>query len=152
MPQEDDKNCQSKMCYGSKVCADKKGQATKYYKEIDKNCQTNGIMQPVKPQMGVWSEKPTKQYSFKKKHTPLFKGNSCKSIRIHNKSKYFDKYCQENENNVMWSVTNTNDVWLLKAVVPYEYRSMHNDKNCQSTRCYKSPVRPVYKYDKNCQL
>ena len=30
--QEDDKNCQSKKCYGSKVCADKRCQATKYYK------------------------------------------------------------------------------------------------------------------------
>ena len=51
--QEEDKNCQSKKCYGSKVCGDKKCQATKYYKEIDKQCQTNVIMWPVKPQMDV---------------------------------------------------------------------------------------------------
>ena len=40
-------------------CADKKCQATKYYKETDKNHQTNVIMWPVKPQMDVWLRKPT---------------------------------------------------------------------------------------------
>ena len=36
-------------------------------------------------------------------------------------------------------------------VVPKEYRRLCKDNACQSTRCYKSPVRPKYNYDKNCQ-
>ena len=60
MPQEDDKNCQSKEFYGLKVCADKKCQASMCYKKIDKNCQTNVIMWPVKPQMDMWSKEPAK--------------------------------------------------------------------------------------------
>ena len=47
--QKDDKNCQiNRRPVKSKECADKKCQSTKYYKEIDKNCQTSD-MQSVKP-------------------------------------------------------------------------------------------------------
>ena len=64
--QEDDKNCQiNRRPMKSKMCADKKCQATKYYKEIDKNCQTS-VMWPVKPQMDVWSKKPAMKSSNKK--------------------------------------------------------------------------------------
>ena len=46
MPQEDDKNCQSKNYYGS-VCAEKKCQATK-----------TSDMWPMKPQMDMWLKEP----------------------------------------------------------------------------------------------
>ena len=50
---EDDKNCQiNGKPMKSKVCADKKCQATKYYKERDKNYQTN-VLQLVKPPIDV---------------------------------------------------------------------------------------------------
>ena len=42
MPQEDDKNCLSTKYYGS-MCVDKKCQATKCYKKVDKNCQTTNL-------------------------------------------------------------------------------------------------------------
>ena len=66
-----------------------------------------------------------------------------------------NKKCQENirtrkPRSDMQSVTNTDIVQLPKPAVPYEYRRLCKDKNCQFTRCYKSPVRPMY--DKNCQL
>ena len=125
----------------SKVCSDKKCQTTKYYKEIDKNCQTS-VMQPVKPQMDVWLKKP------EKKSIGLAKGKNCQATICKNTdpkshmSRNSDKNCQENENNVMWSVTKKTDVWLPKPV------RLCSDKNFQSSRCYslkkKSPRRPMY--------
>ena len=57
----------------------------------------------------------------------------------------YDKNCQADKSNVMRSVTNTEDMHLTKPAI----RRLCRDKNCQSTRCYRSPRRP--KYDKNCQ-
>ena len=55
MPQEDDGNCQVNIKPVTlKLCADKKCQATKHYKKVDKNCQTTD-MQPVKPPLHMWS-------------------------------------------------------------------------------------------------
>ena len=57
--QNDDKNCPeniNRRPMKSKVCADKKCKATKYYKESDKNCQTN-VMWPVKSLMDVQLKK-----------------------------------------------------------------------------------------------
>ena len=51
-------------------------------------------------------------------------------------SKCSDKYCQEKENINMWSVTNKDNMQLLKPTVLYEYSRLCSDKNCQSTRCY----------------
>ena len=65
-----------------------------------------------------------------------------------NKKTQAEKYVHmwpKKPNNVMRSVTNTEDVWLPKPAI----KSICRDKNCQSTRCYRSPRRP--KYDKNCQ-
>ena len=107
-------------------------------------------MWPVKPKMDKQSNEPGMQSSFKKKHVPLSKDNNCKSTRIYNKSKCYDKNCQEKENNVMWSVTKETDMQLPKPAT----RRLCSDKSCQSTRCSslkkQSPRRPMY--DKNCQL
>ena len=45
------------------------------------------------------------------------------------------------------------DMWLPKPAIPYKHARLCSDKNCQSKRCYrkKSPVRPMYGNDKNCQ-
>ena len=145
--QKDDKNCQeniNRRPVKSKVCADKKCQATKYYQEIDKNCQTR-VTWPVKPQMDVQLKEPAKQSSFRKKNTPLYEDNNCRSIRIYNNSRNSDKNCQEKQNSNMWSMTKKSDVHLPKPAVPYEYIRLCKDKKCQSTRCNT-------KYDKNCQL
>ena len=81
------------------------------------------------------------------------KQKKCKNIDSKSQiARNYDKNCQENKNNVMQSVTNKDYVQFTKPAVPYEYRGLCKDKNCQSTRCYKSPVIPVYKYDKNFQL
>ena len=48
----------------------------------------------------------------------------------------------------MQSVTKKMDMQLPKPALPYEYRRMCSDKNCQSTRCYRNPMRPMY----DCQL
>ena len=112
-------------------------------------------MQSVKPQKDMWLKKPTAKdkncqvIMCNKKQVPLSKDNSCKSTRVYRKSMCSDKNCQENENNVMQSVTKKMDVQLPKPV-PYEYRRLCKDKNCQYARCYKSPMRPMY--DKSCQL
>ena len=112
---------------------DKKGQAEK---SID--------MQPVKPKMDLQIKKPVKQL------IGLAKGKNCKAT-IHENidsksqtSRNSDKNWQENENNVMLSVTKKTDVQLHKP------ERLHSDKNCQSTRCYKCPMRPMNKYGRNC--
>ena len=76
VPQEDNKNCQSnRRPVKSKVYADKKSQA-------DKKCQTNVIMQSVKPQMDVQLKKPAKLQSSYKKRDKL-------------NDMYEDKNCQD---------------------------------------------------------
>ena len=49
----------------------------------------------------------------------------------------------------MQSVTKTHDMQLPKPA----FTRLCSDKNFRSTRCFKkkSPVRPMYGYDKNCQ-
>ena len=50
---------------------------------------------------------------------------------------------------VMPAIDNTEDKQLSTPLI----RRLCQDEKCQSTRCFKkkSPVRPKYKYDKNCQ-
>ena len=61
MPQENDKSCQvNKRPLQSKVCADKKCQASKCYKKINQNCQTSD-MQPEMPEMNKQLPKPPVQ-------------------------------------------------------------------------------------------
>ena len=86
--QEDDKNCQiNRRPVKSKVCADNKCQANKYYKEIEKKCQAEKsvIKWPVKPRKNMWLKKPAAKdkncqvIMCNKKQVPLSKDNSCKS-------------------------------------------------------------------------
>ena len=130
VPQKDDKNCQSKKYYGSK-CS-------------DKNCKENKNidMWPVKPQMKVQSKKSAM------KLIGLASDKNCQATISDKKQKKIDKNCQTSD---MRSVTNTNNMWLPKPAI----RRLCSDKNWQSIRCYsfkkKSPMRPIHKYDKNCQ-
>ena len=48
---------------------------------------------------------------------------------------------------VMPEIVNTEVKWLSTPTI----RRLCQDEKCQSTRCYKSPVRPKYRYDKKCQ-
>ena len=110
-------------------------------------------MQPVKPQMDVQLKKPAK------KSIGLSKDKNCQVTICENTdsnsqvSRNLDKSCQENENIDMQSVANTDHMQLPKPAVLHKYRRLCSDKNCQSTRCYqkRSPMRPIQKYDKNCQ-
>ena len=162
--QANDQNCQSIKNVESKY-DDLDSQST-VLKCSDKKCQEKMVMLPVKPPMDVQLKEPAEQSSFKKKHVPLYKDKNCKATMSHKKqkkgeykdskshiSRNSDKNCKEKESSNMWSVTSTNDVWLPKPPIPYEYRRMCSDKNCHSTGYYslkkKSPRRPMY--DKNCQ-
>ena len=118
-------------------------------------------MWPKKPKKDMWSNGPAMLIQHKMLQKPKDDKN-CQDTESHkkqNKCEYKDsksqspvkyvcpgKNCQEKENNNMWSVTNT-DVQLPKPVI----RRLHKDKTCQSTRCYRCPVKPMYSYDKNCQ-
>ena len=82
----------------SKVCADKECQATKYYKEIDKNCQTNVNMRPRKLRSDRWSVTNTDNVQLPKPAVPygysrLCKDKDCQSTRCYKKRNY-DKNCQ----------------------------------------------------------
>ena len=78
----------------------------------NKNCQAEkSIMQPVKPQMDTWSEKPVMKsiglnknckatVNYKKKNKCEYTDSKSQSSRNP------DKNCQEKKNGVMWSVTN----------------------------------------------
>ena len=151
VPKEDDKNCQYTKYY-EPVCADKKYQATKCYKKVDKNCQTTN-MQPVKPPIHMWSVTKSRN----KKLVGSASDKNCEATICYKKQKKSeyddfqsqslmcsDKNCQENIN--MQPVMPEMDMWLPKPAVLYQYRRLCNDKNCQSTRCYKKR-----NYDKNCQ-
>ena len=120
-------------------------------KESDKNSQTN-VMWPVKPPIDVQLKKPAMKSGNKKS---IGVNENCKATMSHKKQKKCenndsksqsfkcsDKNCQEVIH--MQSVTMKSDVQLPKPVI----RRLCKDKTCQSTRCYKSPVRPVCKYDK----
>ena len=76
---------------------------------------------------------------------------NCQINRRPLKSKmYADKKCQAETFDIQ-PMKPQMDIWLPKPAL----RRLCKDKNCQSTRCYsskkKSPVRPMYNYDKNCQ-
>ena len=80
--------------------------------------------------------------------------NMCSKKSKNQVQRSYDKNCQAEKyvhmqpkkpNNVMRSVTNTEDRHSAKLQI----RRLCRDKNCQSTRCYRSPRRP--KCDKNCQ-
>ena len=114
-------------------------------------------MCPKKPQLDVQSKEPVQQSSFKKKHVPLYKGKNCKVTICENidsksqVSRNSDKNCKEikrprKPRGDMWSVTKETDMQLPKPAI----RRLCSNKHCQSTRCYKSPVRPMY--DKHYQL
>ena len=158
-----DKNCQVN---NEAVCADKKYQATKCYKKVDKNCQIT-YMWPVKPEMKIQSKEPAMQYSFKKKHIPLCKDKNCESTRCYRKKSPVrpmydnDKNCQEIPNvkmrpkwpiSHMQSVTKTSVMWLPKpAMEQSTYKLNQDSKKCQSPKCFKHPVRPMCCDDKKCQ-
>ena len=75
--QEDDKNCEeniNRRPVKSKVCDDKKCQATKCYKKIDKISQTS-VMHPKKPAKDMWSVTT----SSKKKLIGLAKDKNCRA-------------------------------------------------------------------------
>ena len=95
------------------MCANKKCQATKCYKKVNKTCQTSD-MWPVKLQMDMWSKEPAMQSSFKKKHVPLCKDKNCLSPKF---IKYMcsDKTCQENI--IMQPEMPERDMWLPKPAV-----------------------------------
>ena len=68
-----------------------------------------------------------------------------------------EKNGQETKFIHMWplkpEMKKSSNMQLPKPAVQYNYTGLCNDKNCQSTRCYKkkSPMRPMCGDDKNCQ-
>ena len=110
MSQEEDKNGQYTKYYGL-LCAEKKCQAIKCYKKVDKNCQTSD-MWPVKPKIDVQSMPRTAklQSSYKKKDQMKYvcDDRNCQSTKLYKISECddfkrkslmcSDKNCQENIN------------------------------------------------------
>ena len=91
--QEDDKNCQFIKNVKSKYddldsqstvlkCSDKKCQATKYYKETDKNCQTS-VMWSVTKKSDMQLPKPAVPYEYRRK----CKDKYCQATMSHKKQK-----------------------------------------------------------------
>ena len=121
----------------SQMCADKKCQATKCYKETSD-------MQLVKPQMDMWLPKPAVLYQYRR----LSKDRDCQATiceydDFESQSTVrmcFEKECQENTN--MWPVMPDVNMQLSKPAIT----RLCSDKNCQSTRCYKKK-----NYEKYCQ-
>ena len=157
-----DNNCQFN---NEAVCADKKCQATKCYKKVAKNCQITN-MQQLKSEMDMQSKEPAMQSSFKKKHISLCKDKNCQSTWCYGKKSPVrpvysnDKNCQEIPNvqmrpkkplSLMQSVTKISVMWLPKpAMEQSTYKLNKDNKNCQSPKSSKYPVRPVCGDDKNC--
>ena len=114
----------------------------------DKNCKDFKFMQPVKPEMDMWSKEP--QPCFKRKQVPLCSDKSCQSTRCYKKkdqvkSVCSDKNCQETQNINMWSVKPSMDMQLPKPAVPYQYKRyvVTRTVNLQGVSRKGCPVRPV---------
>ena len=115
------------------------------------------------PKKAMWLKKPAKSiqsindknYQAKSNENNDYKSQisqAFKEKRRPRKSQMCsDKKCQEP--SYMWPVlpvlVNTEDKQLSTPIIG----RLCQDEKCQSTRCFKkkSPVRPKYKYDKNCQ-
>ena len=127
------------------VCDGKKGQSTKFIKPayedqkcqstvcFEKNCQVN--MQPVKPEMNMWSKET--QSSYKKKHVPLCSFKNCQSTRCYRKPEYTkcDKNCQETKSVHMWplklEMKKSCAIQLPKpAMEQSTYKFNQDSKNC----------------------
>ena len=82
-----------------------------------------------------------------KKNKPVFDDSICQSNVCSDKNCQNTKFMQpvKSEMNMQSKEPKSS---LKKKHVP-----VCSDRNCQSTRCYrrKSPVRPMYGNDKNCQ-
>ena len=115
VPQEDDKNCQSKKYYGS-MCSDKK-------------CLENINIWPMKPQMEVQLKKPASKPCDKKSIGRASDKNCQATICEYDDFQMCsDKDCQENIN-----------MWLPKPAI----RRLCSEKNCHSTRCIVNMTRTV---------
>ena len=127
----------------------------------DKNCQANksAHRQPVKSAMDMQSNGsavPIQYKMSKQQITAQEDDKNCQVTRCNKKknqlkqvkSMCFDRNCQVNMRPVKPEI----DMQLPKPAIPYKYKRLCSDKNCQSTRCFKKkcPVRPVCD-DKNCQ-
>ena len=135
VPQADDKNCQSIKNVKSKF-DDLNSQSTVKMCS-DKKYQENIDMQLVESQMDVWLKKPAKlQSSYRKKDELkyVYEDKNFQDTICHKTQKKIDKNFQTSD---MQSVINTDNMWLPKPAVPYEYSRLCKDKNYQSTRCYK---------------
>ena len=118
-----------------------------------KNCQES-------PNVHMWPLKPAKESTHMQSVTrssntsvePASDKN-CQAIRCYKKNNLVcsDKTCQDYQCVNMQPVKpeTSSIMWLPKPAVPNQYKRLCNDKNCQSTRCYK--ISEYIKYDKNCQ-
>ena len=112
---------------------DKKSMQQIVPQEDDKNCQVN--VKPVKKI--VFDDK-------KSSSTICYKNPVCSN-----------KKCQDTR--FTWPVKPVIYMQSKEAAMQSSFQKKHvllcSDKNCQSTRCYrkKSPARPMYGNDRNCQ-
>ena len=116
-----------------------------------------------KPKKALWLMKPTKSvqsindknYQAENNKNNDYKSQVLKACQVKRRPRKSqmcsDKKSQEPSYKwpVMPVIVNTEDKWLSTPLI----RRLCQDEKCQSTRCFKkkSPVRPKYKYDKNCQ-
>ena len=100
--------------------------------------------------VNMWPKKPATDVQLKKQ-IPLHKEKKNDFSRSQptkgDKLICYDKNCQaeiirrpRKPKSIMQSVTNTEDRWSAKL----EIKSICRDKNCESTRCYRSPRRPMF--------
>ena len=131
----------------------------------NKNCQAEKHdMWPVKPAKDMHSNGPAvpiqNQMSQKSKIVAQEDDKNCQSTKYYG-SVCADKKCQATkcykkvdrncQTSDVWPEIPEMDIQIPKPAI----RRLCNDKNCQCTRCYnykkKSPLRPMYGYDKSCQ-
>ena len=107
---------------------------TNVYRDGDKNCQEtpNSHMWPLKP-----ATKSSHMWSVRRPEMLQSSNKQCIHEECPVKSVCSDKKCQETQSINMWPVKPSMDMWLSKPTVPYKYTRLCNDRNCQSTRCYK---------------
>ena len=116
-----------------------------------------------RPKKAMWLKKPAKSiqsindknYQAESSENNDYKSQISQAYqqkrRPRKSQMYSDKKSQEPSymQPVLPVLVNTEDKWLSTPIIG----KLCQDEKCQSTRCFKkkSPVRPKYKYDKNCQ-
>ena len=119
--------------------------------------KTNHMQSVLRPAKSQSKHKKKNQVNFNQVNDD----KDCQSTRCYKKPEYTkcDKNCEDNKSVIMWPVKSVMDMQSKEPAMQSSFKKKHvpscNDKNYQSTRCYrkKNPLKQVKSVcnNENCQ-